>query len=179
MPLTKKQIGVLKGMIIGASLSISLVGLGSYLNPFDYSSTLSVIEKLQVAIIWGLIPTLFLAISIGRVAKHRFFSPEDIDGSALSTGTPQVLVLQSLLQNTFEQTLLAFLTYCAWAVIMPATCLSVIPLAALTFGLGRILFFTGYKNGAPARAIGFTLSFYPSLCMLFSLIGALAWQQIS
>ena len=34
-------------------------------------------------------------------------------------------------------------------------------------------------ESAGARAIGFTLSFYPSLIMLFTMIGVLLWRQIS
>lgn len=179
MSLTQKQFGVLKGMILGASIALGIVGLGSYLNPFSYQESLNHIDKFSVAVLWCLIPTVFLAASIGRLAKHRFFSPEDIDGGGLSDGTEQAKLLQSLLQNTIEQTLLASLVYCAWSVVMPATWLSVVPISALAFGLGRILFFMGYDKGAPSRAIGFTLSFYPSITMLIVMIGTLLLQQVS
>ena len=179
MPLTEKQTGVLKGIILGALIALCIVGLGSHLNPFNYQEPLNTTGKLRVAILACIIPAVFLAASIGRLAKHRFFTPEDIDGGGLSNGSAQSLLLQSLLQNTFEQTLLASLVYCAWSIVMPATSLSVVPIAALAFGLGRILFFTGYKKGAPSRAIGFTLSFYPSIIMLATIIGALIWQQVS
>lgn len=176
MSLTEKQIGILKGMLLGAFIALCIVGLGSYLNPFGYQESLNTIEKLKVAFLSSIIPTVFLAASIGRLARHRFFTPEDIDGGGLSNGSAQATLLQSLLQNTFEQTLLASLVYCAWSVVMPATSLSVVPIAAISFGLGRILFFTGYKKGAPSRAIGFTLSFYPSIIMLGAIIGTLLWQ---
>ncbi|MEE8387032.1 MAG: MAPEG family protein [Acidiferrobacterales bacterium] len=179
MPLTEKQIGVLKGIIPGAFIALCIVGLGSYLNPFTYQESLNTIEKLKVAILSCIIPAVFLAASIGRLAKHRFFTPEDIDGGGLSNGSAQATLLQSLLQNTFEQTLLASLVYCAWSVVMSAALLSVVPTAAIAFGLGRILFFIGYKKGAPSRAIGFTLSFYPSIIMLVVIIGTLIWRQIS
>ncbi len=179
MPLTEKQLGVLKGMIIGASIALCIVLLGCYLNPFGYQESLNRIDMLGIAILSCLIPAVFLAASIGRLAKHRFFTPEDIDGGGLAKGTKQAKLLQSLLQNTFEQTLLASIVYCAWSVVMPATWLSVVPLAALTFGLGRILFFRNYKNGAAPRAVGFTLSFYPSIIMLIGIVGVLIWRQIS
>lgn len=179
MPLTEKQIGVLKGIILGAFTAVCIVGLGSYFNPFGYQEPLNSIDKLNVAILSCIIPAVFLAASIGRLAKHRFFTPEDIDGGGLSNGSPQAALLQSLLQNTFEQSLLASLVYCAWSVVMPVTSLSVVPIAALAFGLGRILFFAGYKKGASSRAIGFTLSFYPAIIMLATIIGTLIWQQVS
>ena len=107
MQLTKKQNGVLKGMILGMSMAISLVGLGSYFNPFGYQAAISLSNKLDIVALSLLIPALFLAVAIGRLAKHRFFTPEDIDGGGLSVGSEQAKVLQSLLQNTVEQTLLA------------------------------------------------------------------------
>ena len=179
MPLTEKQIGVLKGMILGVSLALCIVGLGSYLNPFGFQASLDTTDKLKIAILSCIIPALFLAICIGRLAKHRFLTPEDIDGGGLSNSSSQAILLQSLLQNTIEQTLLAAIVYCAWSVVMPATWLSVIPLAAFGFGIGRLLFFRGYQMGAPSRAIGFTLSFYPSIMMLITIIGSVLWRQVS
>lgn len=179
MSLTEKQFGVLKRIIVGLSIALCIVGLGSYMNPFGYNETFEPINKLHIAILCCLVPTFFLAVSIGRLAKHRFLTPEDIDGGGLSAGTPQAKLLQSLLQNTIEQALLASLVYCAWAAVMPTTWLSTVPIAAIAFGAGRILFFSGYNRGAAARAIGFTLSFYPSLIMLFTMIGVLLWRQIS
>ena len=179
MPLTEKQFGVLKGMIAGALVALCIVGLGSYMNPFGYSETIEPINKMHDALLCSLIPVFFLAVSIARLAKHRFFTPEDIDGGGLSIGTTEAKLLQSLLQNTIEQTLLASLVYCSWAAVMPPTWLSTVPIAAIAFGVGRILFFVGYNRGAPARAIGFTLSFYPSIIMLFTIIGVLLWRQIS
>ena len=179
MRLTKKQNGVLKGMGLGMSIALSIVCLGSYLNPFGYQESISLSSQLNVLASSLLVPAFFLAIAIGRLAKHRFFTPEDIDGGGLSVGSKQARVLQSLLQNTVEQTLLASLVYCAWLAVMPATFLSTVPIAALAFGLGRILFFTGYHKGAPSRAIGFTLSFYPALVMFVGIVGTLLWRQIS
>jgi hypothetical protein len=179
MSLTEKQVGVLKGMMVGASIAACIVIFGSYLNPFDYSESLNEVDRLSIAVSSCVIPTVFLGASIGRLAKHRFFTPEDIDGGGLSTGTQQANVLQSLLQNTIEQSLLATLVYFAWSIVMPATWLSVVPIAALSFGVGRLLFFRGYKGGAASRAIGFTLSFYPSIIMLIGIVGFLIWRQFS
>lgn len=178
MPLTDKQTGVMRGMLLGMSVALGIVGFGSHLNPFAYPASLTLSDKFSVAFSSCTIPLLFLAIAIGRLAKHRFLTPADIDGGGLSVGSEQARVLQSLLQNTVEQTLFASLVYCAWAAVMPATFLSTVPIAALAFALGRILFFAGYKKGAPSRAIGFTLSFYPSMVMLLAVITTLIWRQV-
>ncbi len=83
MSLTEKQFGVLKRIIVGLSIALCIVGLGSYMNPFGYNETFEPINKLHIAILCCLVPTFFLAVSIGRLAKHRFLTPEDIDGGGL------------------------------------------------------------------------------------------------
>ena len=109
---------------------------------------------------------VIFAVSIGRLAKHRFFTPNDIDVSGLTQASAQAQILQSIIQNTLEQSLLASITYLVWAVLMPGHLLSVVPLASIAFMIGRILFIIGYGYGAPARALGFTLSFYVTNGML-------------
>lgn len=178
MSLTLKQAGVFKGILVGVPIALSIVFLGAYLNPFGYSESLSEIDRLSVAILSSIIPAIFLAVSIGRLAKHRFFSPEDIDGGGLTHGTEKAKVLQSVLQNTLEQSLLALMVYLIWSVLMPASSLSVVPIAALCFGIGRLLFFKGYTSGAPARALGFALTFFSSNAMLITIIGYLIVQKI-
>ena len=49
---------------------------------------------------------------------------------------------------------------------MPHGWLASIPAAAILFLIGRILFSRGYERGAAARAIGFGLTFYPSVLMI-------------
>ncbi len=178
MTFTEKQNGVLKGMIFGAITAVVIVIVGVWFNPFSISNNMNGFERLGIAIKSALLPSLFLAVSVGRLAKHRFFTPEDIDGGGLSNGTDEAKLLQSLLQNTLEQFALALVVYLAWAVTMPTTWMSVVPLAAIAFAIGRIMFFAGYKNGAPSRSVGFTLTFYPSLVMLACTIGELILQQI-
>jgi uncharacterized membrane protein YecN with MAPEG domain len=176
---TQKQVGVLTRIIVGAIIAIAIVACGSFFNPFSLDSSLSVAERLSLAIQYLLLPALFLVLSIGRLAKHRFFTPEDIDGGGFSDDSEQARSLQSLLQNTLEQFCIASSIYLAWAVVMPGQTLSVVPLSAIAFSVGRVLFFTGLKGGAPSRALGFALTFYPSVAMLISMLGYLFWLEIS
>ena len=165
----RKQKGVLKGMLFGLLCSISLIVYGEKFNPFGYQFEMNLENRLRVAVKCCLPLAISLAISIGRLAKHRFFTPNDIDGSGLTQGSAQAKILQSIIQNTIEQSLLAALTYLSWSVIMPGNLLSVVPLASIAFGIGRFLFIIGYVYGAPARALGFTLSFYVTNGMLLYL----------
>ncbi len=157
--LSTKQKGVLKGMVLGAFFAILFVVGGVLFQPF---SSVKPVDALITSIF---INTLFLIFSIARLAKHRFFTPEDMDGNGLTKGTDKVNLLQSLLQNTLEQLVIAIPVYLAWFILMPPQFCSVIMLCSIAFGMGRILFFIGYKNGAPSRALGFTLTFYPTVCM--------------
>ena len=113
------------------------------------------------------------------MARFRFFSPDEIDGSGLTKGSSDSLVLQSLLQNTLEQFVLALAVYAAWCFLMPVSTLSAVPLCSLLFAIRRILFFKGYKSGAASRAAGFALTFYSSALLFLCLIVHEVWRLVS
>ena len=178
MALTDKQSGVLNRMMVGLLIALTIVigcGVG---NPLGFPAGMTLIDRLSVAVQCTLVPGLFMMIAVARMARQRFFSPEDIDGGVTSTDTPRAQLLQTLLQNTLEQSLIALLVYLGWALTMPATWLSVVPVAALAFAIGRILFFLGYEQGATSRALGFAMTFYPSVVMMIALGGVLIWDMI-
>jgi hypothetical protein len=175
MPFTSEQRGVAIGMSIGALLAFSLVGSGIIYNPVAFDGYLTNSERLTVVAKAGLVPAFFLMLAIGRLARHRMLTAADIAGAGLVTGTPQAKLLQALLQNTLEQTVLAWMIYFAWAFVMPGTWLSVVPMAAIAFAIGRVLFLRGYEHGPHSRAVGFTLSFYVSATMLVSIV--VYWAQ--
>lgn len=178
MELTKKQKGVVRGVIPAAL--VTLVGLAgiSFLIP---ASVLPLDEpgaRLAWALPWALLPILTLMISIMRVANYRFSSPDDIDGSGLTAGTERVLLLRAILQNTLEQSVLAVAAYVIWASVMPRGWLRAIPIAASLFVTGRILFARGYERGASGRATGFGLTAYPTFGMLVASAVALLLRLI-
>ena len=166
MALTIKQRGVLKGIAVGALVTVVVI-VGTVLwGPRLLSPDASVGERIAFALKSDVFIALWLGISIAMLARHRFFTPEDIDGGGLSRGTEVAQVLQATLQNTLEQTVLAVLTHCMWAIVMPLSWLPAIPAAVILFLCGRVLFLRGYRGGAPARAAGFALTFYPTMLML-------------
>ena len=123
-------------------------------------------ERLAFVLKADTLVVVWLAICVARLGQHRFSTPEDIDGGGLTVGSQQAHVLQSVLQNTLEQTVLAVLVHTIWAVVVPLSWIPAVLAAAILFFLGRFLFSRGYASGAPARALGFGLTFYPSLLML-------------
>ena len=117
-------------------------------------------------------------IAVARVANHRFYTPEDIDGAGLTTGTPQARQHRAILQNTLEQVVLAVAAYAIWAVVVPYNWLRSIPIAAMFFVSGRVLFARGYVIGAAGRAMGFGLTAYPTFGMLAALAVILLFRLL-
>lgn len=176
MALTVKQRGVLKGIVAGAAITFVVIVGAILVGPTPISPEASAGERLAFAIWADAFIALWLAISIGMLARHRFFTPEDIDGGGLSVGSETANVLQSTLQNTLEQSVVAVLAHLAWSILMPVSWISAIPAAAFLFVCGRVLFALGYRGGAPSRALGFALTFYPSVLMLMLVIVTAVWK---
>ena len=166
---TDKQRGVLVGMALGFGATVAVLCGAIVAAPDALLPNAGVMESWAHALAWDALPVACLAISIARLASHRFFTPADIDGGATSDGTSSARLLQAMLQNTLEQTVLALATHAIWATTTPRTWQAAIPAAAVLFAVGRVLFWRGYARGAPARAIGFALTFYPSVVMLLTL----------
>lgn len=158
MALDEKQRGVAYSMIAGLIISFAVIYFGS--NVFIH------LEKSERFSISFLLPATTLFIAIARLAKHRFFTPADIDGSAFGNNTQQAQILQALLQNTLEQIAFAIPIYLVALFSTNNSIQATAPACACLFLLGRLLFFVTYKHGAKARALGFALTFYPTV-MLF------------
>ncbi len=173
MSLSIKQKGVLKGMLIGFVIALVTIVMGIYLDPFEIHRSGTLLTRLHVLSFAAILPTLTLIISVGRLAKYRFFHAEDIDGSGLTEGSEKAKLLQSLLQNTLEQWIIALSVYVMWCMLMPAKWLSSVLLCSVLFAVGRLLFFAGYSKGAAHRAIGFTLCFYASILLWLALLADL------
>ena len=176
MALTVKQRGVLKGITIGAAITVAVIVGAILAGPMVLSPEATIAERLSFALWADVFIALWLGISIALLARHRFFTPEDIDGGGLSRGSETANVLQSTLQNTLEQSVLAVLVHLAWSILMPASWISAIPAAVFLFLCGRVLFVRGYRGGAPSRAVGFALTYYPSVLMLILVVVAAIWK---
>lgn len=167
---TRTQWGVALGMAGGLALTIAafLWPALPEIGPDDqYTRETIWLACAALAAFW-------LLIAVGRLAGHRFFTPEDIEGGGLSAGTAKARLLQSLIQNTLEQVVLAVIAYGAWLWLMPGERAGLVIICAIMFAIGRLLFFAGYSRGAPWRALGFTMTFYPTVGLYLFLIPAVA-----
>jgi hypothetical protein len=150
---------------MAAGLAVTLLAL---LWPGVSAGSTDLAARLSAWLSCDLAAAAWLAIAVARLARHRFFSDDDIDG-ALGRGTTRAAVLQSLVQNTLEQTLLAVVAYGAWLFAAPSAApVGTAWIAVGCFSAGRLLFFLGYDRGAPARAFGFALTFYPTVGLLLA-----------
>ena len=157
-------------------LAIGVFAIAYVLQWPKFPSETSLVVRLKLATLAGLAPAAVLLLCIARLAKHRFTTPQDIHGSALTEGTERARLLQALLQNTLEQSVLAIPLYLAASLVFPARFLPLVAAAAALFVVGRIQFFRGYARGAPSRATGFGLTFYPSAALLISVIAVAVLQ---
>ncbi|GAB4521644.1 MAG: hypothetical protein Tsb0019_23180 [Roseibium sp.] len=174
MALSGKQAAVLRGMLAALAVSFAALAAGAVLWPENRLPG-DAGERLAFAARASLAPAAWLLVSIGTLARHRFFTAEDIDGSGLTAGTSKAKRLQAVLQNTLEQAVLAALAYGCFAALAPQPLLGTLPVAAVLFFVGRALFFHGYGKGAGARALGFALTFYPTVllflgCLLVAVV---------
>ncbi|MEZ4440741.1 MAG: MAPEG family protein [Polyangiaceae bacterium] len=160
-----------KGVARGMGLAM-LATLGGLALPWLIDGLPRAPEPLAERLAWWLTLDawlgIWLLVAIGRIAGHRFATPADIHGGARGQGTERVQILQALLQNTLEQTVLAFLAHGAFLAVAPTRWGATVVLFVAYFGIGRALFFRGYASGAPARAFGFALTFYPSVALLLT-----------
>jgi len=166
MALTDKQRAGIKGEITGAIITIVVLSAGIAFIPTSLTPDSTVGERLAFTLKADILVIVWLARCIGMIGRHRFHTPEDIDGAGLTTGTPQAKVLQATLQNTLEQAVLAIVVHLIWAVVMPVSWISGVLAGAGLFFVGRLLFIRRYEGGGPSRALGFALTFYPSIVML-------------
>lgn len=169
--LSAKQAGVLKGMV--AALVLTAIGFAWTILAAPAALMPGPRGAIAHALAWDALVVACLALNIGILARHRFFTPEDIDGGGLTAGSATARLLQATLQNTLEQAVLAVGVHAAWAAAMPADWQAAVPFAVLAFVAGRIAFWAGYRTGAPGRAFGFAATFYPSVIMLVLMAGRL------
>ena len=159
-----EQRRVAVGMALAVIITAVALSVAAFWEP-EQTLVVPVAERLQAALREDVFVIGWLAATIANVARLRFTSIEDIAGSSAGSGSQSVRDAVSILQNTAEQVLLAVLTHLVFAAVIghPAAMLTTL---VTMFCMGRTLFWFGYKRGAGGRALGFALTFYPTVAAL-------------
>ena len=158
---SRKQRGVAIGMALAAA--VTALVLASPPQWFGVSLEAQVHARMVTAVRAAAITMMWLLAAVANVARGRFMSPADIDGSGFAPASPQLRFSVAMVQNTLEQVVLAAVLYLALARLGRPDEAALIPQLAALFCLGRLVFWMGYRHGAPWRAFGFAVTFYPTV----------------
>jgi hypothetical protein len=104
----------------------------------------------------------------------RFVSGDAIDGTRTPVSKFMEINLR-VTQNTLEQVVLATIAWVGLALTLPSERLGLIPVLAVLFAIGRLLFWIGYQVVPIARALGFGLTAVPTAVAMIWL----AWQAFA
>jgi uncharacterized membrane protein YecN with MAPEG domain len=172
---------------MAAGLCISLVALSVAAWAWQDTRALPLADRLKMTIEADGLVVILLAATIANVARLRFFSEQDIGGSgsagsastasastgsASTGGSDKVRRASAVVQNTLEQAVLAMATHLVVTTSIVHSQALVQTMVGL-FAVGRLLFWAGYKRGATGRALGFALTFYPSVIGLVASLATL------
>ena len=158
-----KQLAV----VLGAGAAVALLVLAwSRLSdlPLPLPDGDDTAARLAFVAHWLLLPGLSLFLGVATVAKRRFFVADAIDGGESKSRLIEIARRYNL--NTLEQTVLAATAWLGLALSVPHAELKLIPAMAVSFFVGRLLFFIGYLIAPVGRAFGFGLTAYPSFAAL-------------
>jgi hypothetical protein len=166
-----EQRRVLVGAACAAAVSALVILLLLAVRPFGVPDLPDAAARVAFALRADLFVVAWLGVMVGAVAQRRFFSAEDIGGSASGGGGAGIKRANAVLQNTLEQVVLAVASHAGLASVLPGRFLVVVPGLVALFCVGRLLFWLGYRGGAGSRAFGFGLTFYPSMGALVAAVG--------
>jgi hypothetical protein len=161
MKLTSEQRGVVIASAIAIALTAaSLICAYHWLAPGWVGAVppMSVADRIAYALKWNLPMLLWLAGCVRAVSSGRFSSQSDIAGAAYGPPSPVIAVQVAVLQNSLEQTVLAFAANLILATLLEACELVLLPILVGLFLIGRISFAWAYPKGAAARAFGMSLT---------------------
>lgn len=131
---------------------------------FEFPTVL--VNRLAFALQASLFVLVWILIGVMMVSAGRRKSIADVGGAASGPPSEKIAVSVAFLQNTLEQAVLAVGAYLALATRLSGSWLSLIVIAVVLFGVGRLLFLMGYRRdqrGAKGRAFGMTLTIWPTL----------------
>lgn len=159
--LSSDQVGIVRASAVALAFAAVVLVVGyAWLPPelFGLSPEMDFGERIAFTLKASILMFLWLAGCVGAVSRGRFYSPADIRGSAFGKPSPAIAVRAAVLQNSLEQTVLAFGAHLTLAALLRKTELVLIPLLVALFLVGRITFAFGYAKRVSGRAFGMALT---------------------
>ena len=163
---TKKQIFVWGSETSMILLAAVFLWLGYHFFPISPPASGSIGDRFTFILPWFLLPALSIILGVFLVMYERFVT-EAINPLASIPETKRMKVFQKYMQNTLEQSVIFILANFALLSVVDLQNITLLPLLAVIFMFGRILFLLGYLYNPIARAPGFALTFYPSVLSIF------------
>ncbi|TPG20879.1 MAPEG family protein [Sphingomonas koreensis] len=161
----------LVALAMALALAITVAALAVAIEIDRHGAPPAFADRLRAMLRGELLVVVWLAAAIANVARLRFFSPIDIAGSSAGDASPPVRQAGAILQNTLEQVVLALAAHLLLVATLDRS-IAVLQVLVGLFCVGRLLFWIGYSRGAAGRALGFALTFYPSIAALLIAAGA-------
>jgi len=157
--------GIVSMLLLLAALSATFAGISPEATAGD---------RLAFAARWIALGALPLVMMIASVGNERFGS-EAIDPTA-GKESQAMIVNGRACDNTMQQYLLFIVASLALAASLSGDRIGVIPAAAITFLIARLVFWIGYRIRPVYRAAGFSSTFYLNVVLFGYAIWA-AWQR--
>jgi len=164
MALGTEQKGVLRGVVPAAIFCALFLAVGYVVvPPPEIPTAEGPGARIAFALECDVFVFLCLVAAVGLVGNLRFFSPQDIQGSAVGNPSDRIKVPLAFLQNTLEQCVLAVGAHLALAAVLRTPEMRLIPPLVALFVIGRAAFWIGYRQSGIGRAFGFATTFYPTV----------------
>jgi hypothetical protein len=175
--LDDEQRRVLRGMGLAMAITAAVLGLGGAVAWPVLPVLPGVADRIGFALRCDLLVVIWLVAAVAAVARGRFFSAADIGGAGFGSPGARIAVASAVLQNTLEQAALAVTVHLGLASVLRGREMVLVPLLVGLFCAGRLAFWIGYRHGAGGRALGFGLTFYPSVLGLGAALVLMAIRE--
>lgn len=152
--------GIILGFLITTFYGVALFYV---IGPFEAAAPFQ--DRITLAVQCALLPGLMLLIGIGVLGSGRFGNEAE-DPTTCEASSQVMKVNVRYLSNTHEQFTLFLVALLGLALALPAPALTLLPIYASLFVIGRIAFWIGYHINPLYRALGFGMTFYPTVAAL-------------
>ena len=136
-------------------------GLVALYFPFPEPRLPTLLYRFVFTLRWLMLSSVSVMFGVAWIASLPFFTPAI---NSLDKCTDKYVALPSrYLQDTFEQFSLHFVALLVLTTHVSAANMHLIPCLVVLFLIGRVLFGVGFVKHYSYRALGFALTFYPTV----------------